>query len=649
MWKNRSGSRRSAHSLELFKSSRRNSTPTLWAKAQMNLGCTLYSMREDAYREQAATAFRHALSVLTEDRAPTEWAGLQNNLALSLWSLRDHYAEAVSAFERALQVYTPDRYPLQHLTTAHNLGKCLLDSNALARAEKVLGAVIDLGTVIVRTQFSHDERRQCLRHFAGAGTDLAHTLIRQDRIADALCALARGRSILLQAAFDLPEKTAQPLVIDAFNSWSMLRVKSQNADSVILDLDSDVLETKLRIRRELNKDVVDAFSHFSYLLDQTGPHQSKPLDVDALSRALPVGGAFVALLDHAFLVLRAGFPDPSCFELGYSIAARTQKLLVNYDSEPSSGWFVAYDRFKAAEQLKGITPADVADWSDTIQRSLKALGDIIMRPLDLHLRSIGLLPGAHIVLMVPGMLSSIPLHAAETGPNQVFLDDWIVSYTPNPYTYILSEQRARANSTRAPSLLAVTNPTGDLPIAKNPAWDAFNGMDRLDLNEQEATPESVSNALVGRSHLSFYCHGTWNVWDADQSALMMAEKQPLTVAKLRKVDLSSARLAVLAACETGLNDMTNTIDEFIGLPSALLQAGVPCVISSNWPVEASATNDLITRLFRLHLTGASPASALRQAQIGVRRGNDSALGDGSSGSIRYTHPIYWAGFTSTGI
>jgi CHAT domain-containing protein len=83
-------------------------------------------------------------------------------------------------------------------------------------------------------------------------------------------------------------------------------------------------------------------------------------------------------------------------------------------------------------------------------------------------------------------------------------------------------------------------------------------------------------------------------------------------------------------------------DEFIGLPAALLEAGVPCVVASLWPVEASATQWLVERFFSAQLGSSSPAAALRQAQIDMRRRTDTL------GSINFQEPFFWAAFAVTG-
>ncbi len=62
--------------------------------------------------------------------------------------------------------------------------------------------------------------------------------------------------------------------------------------------------------------------------------------------------------------------------------------------------------------------------------------------------------------------------------------------------------------------------------------------------------------------------------DARQSALLMYNAARLSVGRLLEAEgLGRPRLVVLSACETGLSDITNSPDEFIGLPATFTALG----------------------------------------------------------------------------
>lgn len=91
--------------------------------------------------------------------------------------------------------------------------------------------------------------------------------------------------------------------------------------------------------------------------------------------------------------------------------------------------------------------------------------------------------------------------------------------------------------------------------------------------------------------MHFCCHGNYNWQDPTESGLLLTDG-PLTLAALQRdeVDLSSARLVILSACETGITDIfQGSAEEYMGIPAGFLITGVPCVISSLWAVPDLST------------------------------------------------------------
>ena len=79
------------------------------------------------------------------------------------------------------------------------------------------------------------------------------------------------------------------------------------------------------------------------------------------------------------------------------------------------------------------------------------------------------------------------------------------------------------------------------------------------------------------------------------------------------------------------------MNELIGLPTALVQAGTRGVIGSLWKVVDKSTALLMGEFHRLWRDeGASPIAALHDAQKHVR-------------ACGYDDPFYWAPFSFTGI
>jgi CHAT domain-containing protein len=291
----------------------------------------------------------------------------------------------------------------------------------------------------------------------------------------------------------------------------------------------------------------------------------------------------------------------------------------------------------------------VGDWSKAIAKALARVHDLVMGPVGRKLTELAVPEGSHIVIMAPGSLSILPLHAARnrTSANKwhYFLDEWTVSYVPTLQTLVESKRRSREPDRQGASLLAITDPNRDLGRPINPAWRLFEGKRRLGLDGGAATVQKVKQELPGWNYLSFYCHGTWDSVKPEESGLVLAGNETLTMGELRQLDLGSSRLAVLGACETGLITVTEAPDEFLGLPAGLIEAGVPGVVASLWLVELDATKRIVERLLEVHLDGADPADALRQTQ---REFRDSGSPADIDNPLSSANPFFWAAFAVTG-
>jgi CHAT domain-containing protein len=130
------------------------------------------------------------------------------------------------------------------------------------------------------------------------------------------------------------------------------------------------------------------------------------------------------------------------------------------------------------------------------------------------------------------------------------------------------------------------------------------------------------------------------------------------------------RLAVLSACETGVIDQ-QLPDEVVSLPTGLMQAGIPGIVLSLWPVNDVSTLMLIARFYDIwRLDGVQPPEALQQAQRWVRDSTNEEkmrylkvvlpeLDVSTSPELEhlaqypseraFSEPMYWAAFTYVGV
>jgi len=205
----------------------------------------------------------------------------------------------------------------------------------------------------------------------------------------------------------------------------------------------------------------------------------------------------------------------------------------------------------------------------------------------------------------------------------------------------------------------------------------FGAGSRRVLSEEDATGTAVTQRLPGATHLHLACHGSFDVNEPLDSALCLSAGDRLTLRELLDgdLDLSSQQLAVLSACQTGLTEFNLVPDEVIGLPAGFLQAGIPGVVATLWPVNDQSTAVLVTEFYRFLLTERqNPATALESASRHLRDATARELAewferryDESGGTDLaayeaaadfrsrpdpenrpYAHPVYWASFVYTG-
>jgi hypothetical protein len=139
------------------------------------------------------------------------------------------------------------------------------------------------------------------------------------------------------------------------------------------------------------------------------------------------------------------------------------------------------------------------------------------------------------------------------------------------------------------------------------------------IDQDNATKNAVLPHLKSSDNhcYHFSCHGGFNPDNPLESALFLANKEPLTLGEIFELRLNKCRLITLSACETGMIDLNSISDEYIGLPSGFLFAGSPSVVSSLWTVDDLSTSFLMIKLYEILFDENQQVSvpvALKQAQ-----------------------------------
>jgi tetratricopeptide (TPR) repeat protein len=639
--------------LEVFS---RDSRPLDWAMAQTNLGNALAVLgaREvgTARLEEAVSAYRAALEEWTRDRVPLDWAATQANLGGVLWELGKHESniacrdEAVASFGAALQVLTgsSDIETTQTLRNVH--ARALLDLRRYPDAVAVLDAATRQSEAdLLEPGWSAADRLRSITRTENLFglLSLSHLRKLEPNPAAALAAAEAGRARLLADALAFDKARLDDIIEPEVRG--MIEATRDRRDSLRFDLgyalrgDLPPPQLSPAQRDGLFDELHHAQEAYLSLCRTHGLIRTPtPIGMAEIEQAIPPGGALVLpvlTLTEAFIfVVTAGQSMPAVIEYPGLNEAEVVGLLFGEE-----GWLGCYHTHFT--EYHGENPAAAERWHRKLAGAQAWLWERLLAPVHRHLHDVAKLrAGAPVVLLPPGLLGLLPLHAAGPGPDGSHFDDhWTVSYAPSVRSLLTCQTRRDGHLGRPLRLLGVLDPDGSLPGAR--AEEAllhrhFRTADAepIVLCGKEAGLARVLAALTATTLLHAATHGTHDSLQPAQSGLVLANDR-LRVAVLHQVRMD-LRLAFLAACESGLAGVNAAPEEFIGLPTGFVQAGAAAVIGSLWPVGDIAAFVMADRFYELFvgpdgLERMTPAAALRDARHWLR-----AL---TYGELRQRYPV----------
>jgi len=267
-----------------------------------------------------------------------------------------------------------------------------------------------------------------------------------------------------------------------------------------------------------------------------------------------------------------------------------------------------------------------------------------------------------------------PLHAMyreEKGQRVYLLEEYEeVSYAPSAALWLRCQQRRRPAPRR---LVAVENPTGDLPFAEVEVRAiAPLFAERRILGPKQEKPATKAVFLEEATHAHVVlCTGHSRSGALRAASIQLSAAQQLTLLdQFCHLTLPECFLWDSDTCETALHYPTPA-DEWITLASAPLYAGASTVWSTLWAVDDFATAQLKQRAYaNLLQRGMNKVQALNEAQRWFLRGEfpaseEAPLGteqarfalqqevqrvrpEGPQLAAKHRHPFYWAPFMASG-
>ncbi|MCB9766508.1 MAG: CHAT domain-containing protein [Alphaproteobacteria bacterium] len=257
---------------------------------------------------------------------------------------------------------------------------------------------------------------------------------------------------------------------------------------------------------------------------------------------------------------------------------------------------------------------------------LSTLGERVGVQLGQALRHNG---AWHLTLVPHGVLHTFPLHLMPLGKEgPLWTEKFAMTTTPCVQLALTTALRLRpADYVKgASTLLAVTDPRGDLPAARYEGQGlkgqigAFGGvpMPYREIRGAEATEATVRGAAADAEVLLLSCHAAFDAADPGASGLACADGLWTVDDIYGGLHLGRHPVVMLSACESGMM-RPDDAREVVALPSAFVTAGASAVLASLWPVEDLSAGFLAERFFA-HLTdpGEQPSTALGEACFDVR-------------------------------
>lgn len=291
-----------------------------------------------------------------------------------------------------------------------------------------------------------------------------------------------------------------------------------------------------------------------------------------------------------------------------------------------------------------------------------------------HIRDSLRRQGTRKVTIIPHYnLHLLPIHCfGRTGVTVI--DEFVVDYAPS--ISILRACRRRRTNLKLQRPLIVSDPDGSLAYARLEGSIVRHFFPSAMLvGTGEATVEVLRHEALSSGVLHFACHGSFGT-DDNKIGLRVSASQNhdgnMTLDEIMgALHLQPGALVVLSACNSG-RTLLGRMDDYVGLPAALLIAGASTVVCTLWPVDDFSTCVLMWKFYKNLGAGMQAVAALRESQLwlrdvnacevqhtieswnslaGLKRSDLAAIKERLRvlGDPPFSNPLHWGGFFCMGV
>ncbi|MBO1058360.1 MAG: CHAT domain-containing protein [Dolichospermum sp. JUN01] len=646
----------------------RTDFPEKWAGTQNNLGLA-YSNRikEDKAQnlEDAIAAYNQALEVYTRTDFPVNWAMTQNNLGNAYrkgirGDKAQNLEDAIAAYQQALKVYTRTDFPVGNAGTLLNLGILYQGSQQFDLAydtfESAIITVENLRGEIISGEESKRKQAEEWNHLFSRMVEVCLALGKET---EAITYIERSKTRnLVEQILNRDLKTIFPG--EVVTQLEQLRDEIASGQNLLQtgkyeDEDPTFLWQYLHQLRQQRQQLQD--THLSIGSSFDFASLEKIVDNNTAIIEWYIDIASIASNKILAFVIQPGGKKIKIWQS----KSEDGEALIDW----LNGYFSDYDEYKEKQTSQ--------KWQNQLEERLNNLS------LILHIEEIleKIPPQCQKLILIPHvLLHLLPLHALPA-KNSYLMDLFPQGVGYAPSCQLLQQVQLR-QCNDFQSLFAMQTPTEDLyekdlgaVAAIKKQFNQSYVLKKDKAKKSEIIP--VTENLIQANNLFFFCHGYFNFNSPLDSGLKLAD-ETLTLADIiTNIKLENCRLVTLAACETGMIDMTSIGDEYIGLPSGFLLAGSTNVVSSLWSVNATATALLMVKFYKELKHQKNIVLALQNSQRWLRETNitgfkqwvkESSLSFASQNQIikyfdimeqknsenyqPFSSPVYWSAFCCIG-
>lgn len=670
--------------------------PQKWAKSQYELG-TLYKnlgvFAKEKTQENLAKAiecYKNALRCTSRENYPWGWAEVTNSLG-NAYQHNGQYQEAIKCFEDTLKLHTREAFPTDYIKTKVNLANAHVKNEKLEEALKNYEEAIDtLEDLLYKLATDDDAKRKLGEEWLKIYQYMIVACLKlgkqnREYYATAWEYVERSKARRLVELFG--QTKPNDVYDEIWKEFQDLRNQITNEQKWIEDKEKLIIlsgETLL----EQPDDLKERNNHLTALKQQLNQKLNHYPRLAATQRVEHTSFAKIGekLSDDHTVIIQWYLLEA---DQKFCAFIYTRQSFQPYVWESSPQDFDNLQQWYQEYFVNYIS--DFSAWSNKLSKRLERLAEILhidelLNHLPPKCQQVILIPHRYLHLLA---IHALPIKTdtwqkfnPNSTPNQEnYLFECFtkgVRYAPSCQTLLMLEKRSRPNFNQ---LFAMGNPTQDRAFTElcvktvETFWKQKHQQSEPKvLCGQQATKNSLTHELkdyLKNAHTFLYSgHGSFEFESPLDSGLILHEKKRLQLTEIFGLNLEQCRLVTLIGCETGMTDGTSITDEYIGLPSAFLWAGVSGIVSSLWTVEEKPSVFLGIKLYQNLL--AQPEGeknviqALREAQNWLRNVTGSDLNrwmlQNKLNQLRqmlnnnplpnndkpFSSPYYWAAFCVIG-